>query len=82
MKVKKITFKKRFTRKVSSLAMAFMMVANLLGGYCAASEVSTKKVSAATTKQTQVPYRNVMYYGDWQFMQVRRILHLTKLMVV
>lgn len=43
MKVKKITFKKRFTRKVSSLAMAFMMVANLLGGYCAASEVSTKK---------------------------------------
>ena len=65
MKVKKITFKKRFTRKVSSLAMAFMMVANLLGGYCAASEVSTKKVSAATTKQTQVPYRNVMYYGDW-----------------
>ena len=36
MKVKKITFKKRFTRKVSSLAMAFMMVANLLGGYCAA----------------------------------------------
>ena len=43
MKVKKITFKKRFTRKVSSLAMAFMMVANLLGGIVQRQKCQQKK---------------------------------------
>lgn len=42
--------------------MALAMVANLMGGYCAATDFNKGSQSC---KSEQPPYRNVMYYGDW-----------------
>lgn len=79
MKGRKRILRKGLSGKILSFTMALAMVANLMGGYCAATELSTKEVKAANAEQP--PYRNVMYYGDCQFIQDKRILHLTRLMV-
>ena len=63
MKGRKRTLRKGLSGKILSFTMALAMVANLMGGYCAATELSTKEVKAANAEQP--PYRNVMYYGDW-----------------
>ena len=63
MKGRKRTLRKGLSGKILSFTMALAMVANLMGGYCAATELSTKEVKAADAEQP--PYRNVMYYGDW-----------------
>ena len=63
MKGRKRILRKGLSGKILSFTMALAMVANLMGGYCAATELSTKEVKAANAEQP--PYRNVMYYGDW-----------------
>ena len=63
MKGRKRTLRKGLSGKILSFTMALAMVTNLMGGYCAATELSTKEVKAADAEQP--PYRNVMYYGDW-----------------
>ena len=63
MKGRKRTLRKGLSGKILSFTMALAMVANLMGGYCAATELSTKEVKSANAEQP--PYRNVMYYGDW-----------------
>jgi len=50
MKGKKRILRKGLSGKILSFTMALAMVANLMGGYCAATELSTKEVKA---------------YGDW-----------------
>lgn len=60
MKVKNNIFKKQLLRKAISFTMVLMMIVNLMCGYCAATKITTKTVKAATTNQTQAPYRNVM----------------------
>ena len=63
MKGRKRILRKGLSGKILSFTMSLAMVANLMGGYCAATELSTKEVKAADAEQP--PYRNVMYYGDW-----------------
>lgn len=81
MKGRKRTLRKGLSGKILSFTMALAMVANLMGGYCAATELSTKEVKAADAEQP--PYRNVMLciMVTGQFIQDKRILHLTRLMV-
>ena len=79
MKGRKRTLRKGLSGKILSFTMALAMVANLMGGYCAATELSTKEVKAADAEQP--PYRNVMFMVTGQFIQDKRILHLTRLMV-
>lgn len=48
------------TKRISGFLMALIMVINLFTGYTAPVEASEVKQN---TKE--VPYRNVMYYGEW-----------------
>ena len=50
----------QITKRISGILMALIMVINLLTGY-------TAPVDASEVKQNtkEVPYRNVMYYGEW-----------------
>ena len=76
MKGRKRILRKGLSGKILSFTMALAMAANLMGGYCAATELSTKEVKAANAEQP--PYRNTV---TGQFIQDKRILHLTRLMV-
>ena len=51
MKGRKRTLRKGLSGKILSFTMALAMVANLMGGYCAATELSTKEVKAANAEQ-------------------------------
>ncbi len=50
MKGKKRILRKGLSGKILSFTMALAMVANLMGGYCAATELSTKEVKAANAE--------------------------------
>ena len=50
----------QITKRISGFLMALIMVINLFTGYTAPVEASDAKQD---TKE--VPYRNVMYYGEW-----------------
>lgn len=54
----------QITKRISGFLMALIMVINLFTGYTAPVEASDAKQD---TKQDtkEVPYRNVMYYGEW-----------------
>lgn len=54
MKGKKRILRKGLSGKILSFTMALAMVANLMGGYCAATELSTKEVKAANAEQPPV----------------------------
>ena len=51
MKGRKRILRKGLSGKILSFTMALAMVANLMGGYCAATELSTKEVKAANAEQ-------------------------------
>lgn len=50
MKGRKRILRKGLSGKILSFTMALAMVANLMGGYCAATELSTKEVKAANAE--------------------------------
>ena len=51
MKERKRSLRKGLSGKILSFTMALAMVANLMGGYCVATELSTKEVKAADAEQ-------------------------------
>ncbi|MCR5704151.1 MAG: hypothetical protein K6G85_05970 [Eubacterium sp.] len=62
MRLSKLVTKKSLLRKISSVSLAAVMVANMVLANLYLPAEKTTKVDAATITPQ---YRNVMYYGEW-----------------
>ena len=62
MKLGKNLRKVKIRRRIYSVVLSIMMIANLMYGYTWTTDTSAVKSKKAEV--TQTPYINVLYYGD------------------